>query len=222
MIAIAWWVPQAATALLGAFGQERTNRTNQKEAQKNRDFQAREAVLNRNFQERMRNTEWQAAVEDMRAAGLNPALAYSQGGASSPGGSMPGGSQAAPAGDSVASALALEHQRKGLDLLKKQIEKTEAEARGAKNTADVTEATRHMLINVEGDGKAWLRRKLEAEIEGLEAGVGNTRALTERANKEANILGPKAKLFETIEQLMGPVMDFLKNPAGAARNRLRN
>lgn len=38
------------------------------------------------FQERMRNSEWQAGVKDMQLAGLNPALAYEKGGASSPAG----------------------------------------------------------------------------------------------------------------------------------------
>ena len=51
------------------------------------DFNHGEALLNRNWQTEMSNTAYQRAVEDMKKAGLNPILAYAQGGASTPSGS---------------------------------------------------------------------------------------------------------------------------------------
>ena len=55
------------------------------------------------FQERMRDTQYQSAVKDMQAAGLNPMLAYMQGGNASPSGAMTTIDNVQAAGQSSAS-----------------------------------------------------------------------------------------------------------------------
>lgn len=63
-------------------------------AMQQQQFNASEAQKNRDFQLMMSNTAYQRAMADMEKAGLNPILAYMQGGASTPGGSTASGSMA--------------------------------------------------------------------------------------------------------------------------------
>ena len=51
------------------------------------NYNSAEALANREWQEHMSNTAYQRAVEDMKKAGINPILAFANGGASTPGGS---------------------------------------------------------------------------------------------------------------------------------------
>lgn len=68
------------------------------------NFNSTEALANREWQERMSNTAYQRAVKDMREAGLNPILAFQNGGASTPGGStatISGASMGAPSSSAL-------------------------------------------------------------------------------------------------------------------------
>lgn len=51
------------------------------------NYNSAEALANREWQEHMSSTAYQRAVEDMKKAGLNPILAFANGGASTPAGS---------------------------------------------------------------------------------------------------------------------------------------
>jgi len=75
---------------------------NHNEADLARQFNATEADKARQYTERLANTSYQRAIRDMEAAGLNPMLAYHQGGATTPAGASASGPAAAGAQASAA------------------------------------------------------------------------------------------------------------------------
>lgn len=69
-------------------------------------FNRDEAQKNRDYQTYMSNTSYQRAVQDLKAAGLNPMLAYSQGGSSTPSGSAASGGMASGSAPVTSAAQA--------------------------------------------------------------------------------------------------------------------
>lgn len=211
-------VSAALPAVAGLFGGERRNRTDQAEAQKNRDWQTQEAIRNRTFQEHMRNTAWQAGVEDMRAAGLNPALAYSQGPASSPSGSMGGGAQASGAENSVGSAMQLLQQKKQLQLLDAQIKKTSSEAQGAEYAATM-QGARWGWLSQEPGSSAYTDKNFGAF---MRAELANMIGSGMLSSSNASYLDAQRRLlpFRNLSTLGGSIFNFMRNEGGASMNRL--
>ena len=67
---------------------------------RSQEFNSAEAQKTRKWQEQMSNTAYQRAVNDMKAAGLNPALMYGSGGAES----TPSGATASSSGGGIGAA----------------------------------------------------------------------------------------------------------------------
>jgi hypothetical protein len=136
-----------------------------------------DAQANRGFQERMSNSAWQRGTEDMRKAGLNPALAYTQGPASSPSGAQ-GKADAVRSGDIGGMLGTSAKQAMGL---KADLAKTDADTKTSHTQAELNK-----VIQDKTSASATETRKNTEKLE----------QETRRAAEETKISSMKRKIIE--------------------------
>jgi len=200
--------PVVLGGIASAFGQSQANRTNMRLAREQMAFQRQSAREAMSFEERMSNTAWQRGMADMRAAGVNPILAFSQGGASTPSGAAMGGASADvedSVGKGVSSAMEALALRKNLRLLDEQIARTREEtkrerfeARQSGIRADFDTARYMYYFTPDGTAKKPLHDILGAEVQQAVSNSARSMSEAELAKFSVPERQAIARVFESV------------------------
>lgn len=191
-LALATLASSFGGGLASYFGQKSANRMNVN--------LAREQM---GFQERMSNTAWQRGVRDMRLAGINPMLAFSQGGASSPQGASTTVDN--ELGSGVNTGLAVRRALADIQNLESQNKAQEAQARNLDSSAEQSKALAEVY-----KGQKLLQPLQRDE---LIATIANLQKQGNKTQQDINLNAPNEKVANSP---LGPVIAGLNQVTGGS------
>lgn len=187
------WISSAIGAIAGIWGSHQSASA----VAANNKFQAEQAQIQRDWQEKMSNTAHQRQVADLRAAGLNPILS-ANGGSSTPSGSMPSTSAYTGYGQDLASGA-----NAGTAVAQQRMqEKLAAEQR--KNVAADTQV-KLATASKENTVAEFVGTQMLANVANLLANTENLRSQTEYRN------GPLTDQTRADIRLKESTIDLQKN-----------
>ena len=197
------WIPAAVAGAASLLGGERSNRLSR-----------REARTDRAWREKMRNTTYQATVADMRAAGMNPALAHSLGGTGTPGGVM------APQDDvltpAVSSAMQMKRMQADLDLIKSQERKVETEEKLAYQELRTRKWRADYMLGID------VNRNRQPIMELTESEISRSLNEARRVGLLGDTLQPMADISKRLGEWLPVLLGLSRlSPGGALRSFTR-
>lgn len=158
------------------------------------------------FQERMSNTSYQRAMEDMRKAGLNPVLAYTQGGASTPSGASYSANDALSSG--VSSALAARKLSQDLQIGDATIENLRAQ------NSNLSEANAKLIAETNAVYQNIFKMDTEMRLNSALAASSAEEAKVKALTAKGLELGLPTKRFESsITSDIGSIYNSISNSA---------